>query len=179
VIAGYVAFLVLIRGWIALCRGRGDWWPGLRELDPVHVGEGTHGASRDVAKAARPAKLKDDRHSVLGHVVDGVTAGADFEVLSFVVMVILAALGALVAVAWVINAAPLLLAEVAIDAALVSALYRRVRQEDLAHWTSALFRLTWAPTLALVVCMSVTGFALQVIVPSAHSIGGVIHAFLS
>jgi hypothetical protein len=182
VIAGYAAFLILIRGWIALSRGA--WWPDSHVFDVVDVG-GTAGAldmtpdlepGRGASQAARAARR--DEPSFLGRVVDGVTTSPGDDVLSFVVLAIFAALGALVAVVWVINAAPLLLAEVAIDAALVSALYRRLRQDDMAHWTSAVVRHTWVPTLVLFVCMSVAGFALQRIVPSAHSIGGVIRAFV-
>ncbi len=70
--------------------------------------------------------------------------------------------------------APMLLAEVALDAALVSAAYRRLRKEDVGHWTGAVFRRTWVPAVILVIFMSVAGFAAQRIAPEARSIGDVV-----
>ena len=49
----------------------------------------------------------------------------------FIVIAILAALGGVLCVGYVIYIAPMLLAEVALDAALVSAAYRRLRKEDV------------------------------------------------
>jgi hypothetical protein len=84
-----------------------------------------------------------------------------------------------VCIGYVIYIAPLLLAEVALDAALVSAAYRRLRKEDVGHWTGAVFRRTWVPAVILVTFMFVAGYAAQRIAPEARSIGGVIRALVS
>lgn len=191
VLVGYAAFLVLIRGWIGFHRG--EWGFGSRGFDAVDVADGFSAAidprstrtgagavavgTLDPAPALERQRRRDDS-SALGRAVDGATSAVDLDELWWVVIAIVAALGGVLCVFYVVYAAPLLLAEVAIDAALVSAVYRRLRQEDVGHWTGAVVRHTWMPTLALFLCMSVAGFALQRIVPSAHSIGGVIRAFV-
>ena len=94
-------------------------------------------------------------------------------------LAILAALGGVLCVGYVIYIAPMLLAEVALDAALVSAAYRRLRREDVCHWTDTVLRRTLVPATILVIFMFVTGFAAQRFAPEAHSIGGVIRALVS
>jgi hypothetical protein len=79
-------------------------------------------------------------------------------------------------VGYVIYAAPLLLAEVALDAALVSTAYRKLRREEAGHWAGAVLRRTWLPAVVLVASLVAAGYALQRIVPEAQSIGGVVRA---
>jgi hypothetical protein len=83
-------------------------------------------------------------------------------------------LGAAAAIGYVIYAAPLLLAEVALDAAIVSTLYRRLRQDDVSHWAVTVLKRTWMSAAALMVFAALGGYAMQQIAPEARSIGGVI-----
>lgn len=84
--------------------------------------------------------------------------------------------GGLVAVLYVVYAAPILLAEVALDGAVVTALYRRMRRADAAHWAATTLRRTWMSAVALVVFTTIVGFAFERIAPDTRSIGGVIRA---
>jgi hypothetical protein len=99
---------------------------------------------------------------------------ADADDLWPVVVAAVCVLGGAIAIAYVIYAAPLLLAEVALDAAVVSALYRRLRKQDTSHWTITVLRRTWIPAVVLLIFAAVGGAMLERIAPEAHSIGGVI-----
>jgi hypothetical protein len=77
---------------------------------------------------------------------------------------------------YVISVAPVLLAEVALDAAIVSTLYRRLHKQDMSHWAVTVVRRTWVPALLLLACAAVGGYALQRAAPEADSIGGVVRA---
>jgi hypothetical protein len=72
--------------------------------------------------------------------------------------------------------APVLLAEVALDAAIISVLYRRLRRDEQGYWLTTVLRRTWVPAAVLVVFAFLTGFALQQAAPQARSIGGVIQS---
>jgi len=85
----------------------------------------------------------------------------------------------LVAVVYVIYAAPLLLAEVAVDAAVIAPLYRRLRREDTRHWSRGLVRGTWVAELLVVCSAASAGYVLQRIAPEARSVGGVVAALTS
>jgi hypothetical protein len=84
-----------------------------------------------------------------------------------------AASGALIAVGFVVYSAPILLAEVALDAAVVAPIYRRLRREEAGHWAGAVLRHTWMPALVVILFVAAAGFALQQAAPEARSIGGV------
>jgi hypothetical protein len=98
----------------------------------------------------------------------------DLDELWWVVVVVVLLVGGLVAILYVVYMAPVLLAEVALDAALVSAMYRRLHRRDVGHWIGAVLRRTWLPALVLTLFMTLLGFALQRAVPEARSIGDVL-----
>ena len=50
-------------------------------------------------------------------------------------------------------AAPVLLAEVALDAALVAGIYRKLRKEDARYWLGSALRHTWLPAVIAAVCL--------------------------
>ena len=60
-------------------------------------------------------------------------------------------LGAAVAIGYVIYAAPLLLAEVALDAAVVSTSIAGSDKDDVSHWAVTVLKRTWMSALALVI----------------------------
>jgi hypothetical protein len=103
-------------------------------------------------------------------------AGAFDDDAVWIVLALAIAAAGLVAVLYVVYAAPLLLAEVALDAAVMSGIYRRLRRDDAQHWTTGVFRHTWIPALVIVACAAGVGFCAQQIAPEARSIGGVIRA---
>ena len=116
------------------------------------------------------SSLADAGGSALGHVADAF----DSDDFVWVVVAIAAVLGGLLAVFWVIYIAPALLAEVALNAVVVSTAYRRLRGRDPESWATAVLRRTWLAALVLAFMMTVLGWALQHLAPEAHSIGGVI-----
>jgi hypothetical protein len=191
-VCGYAAFLALIRAWIALHRPPrehvfGDG-PGL-DVNPLDVLDvvtdltpsggsaprifgggrtGGAGASHEWSSAAAHASGRAGRGWNLDIDLDDggvwiVVAGA------------CAAFG-FAAVAYVIYTAPALLAEVALDAAIISALYRRLRSDQRGYWLSTVLRRTWAPALLLLLFAFAAGFALQQAAPQARSIGAVIQS---
>lgn len=207
-IAGYLAFVVLIRAWIGIRRG---WQPDgdfdlpdpfggldLSDLGGRAAGRGAEavksfaggrsgggggGANWISEPVERAVSVRaSSSSSVAGDALAGVGGSLDLDdgaVVVFIVIAVLAALGGILCIGYVIYIAPMLLAEVALDAALVSAVYRRLRKEDVGHWTGAVFRRTWMPAAILVVFMSIAGYAAQRLAPEAHSIGGVIRALVA
>ena len=77
------------------------------------------------------------------------------------------------------SVAPLLLAEIALDAALFTAVYRRLHERDSSHWAATTLRRTAIPAMCLIVFVSLAGFGLERIAPDAQSIGGVLDALSS
>jgi hypothetical protein len=193
-IAGYLTFVGMVRLWIAWQRGR--WEPD--GLDAVDVMDAAISSPPDVGiERGVPAMFRGGRSGGGGasNLWDGPApvrasgaprpAGGGFsldldEAWPVVVAVgcVALALG-LVAVVYTIWLAPVLLAEVALDAALVSALYRKLRREDAGTWIGATLRRTWIPALAVVVLMTIAGSALQYAAPEARSIGGVMSSLRS
>jgi len=102
----------------------------------------------------------------------------DLDDLWWLVLLICAMLGALITIGYVIYDAPQLLAEVALDAGLVSAIYHRIRHEPQQHWSRAALRRTWIPATFLIFFMSIAGYAMEHLVPHARSVGDVLRAAL-
>lgn len=190
-VAGYAAFLVLVRLWISWHRGAGvELDTGLdvllqspRPADAEGAvtamfrggtsGGGGGGASfGDVATtiAPRPALADAGRVAADG----GSWFGVDLDELGFVLLAVACAAAGVVAIGYVVYAAPILLAEVAVDAAVMSALYRRLRKEDARHWSRGIVRGTWAAALVVVLSAAGVGYLAQRAVPDARSIGGVL-----
>ena len=85
------------------------------------------------------------------------------------------AVGAIGAVVGVIMAAPFLIAEVFLDAVLVTALYGKLRGLDRRSWLNGAVRHTLGPAIWAAIALLVAGAAFQVIAPEAKSIRGVWH----
>ena len=196
-IAGYLAFVGLIRGWIAIRRG--EWQPDVDLPNPFDVVDPVDASSAG-ARAAfaggqsggggggtawTPEPLEKvtsvpDASSAASEVGKGSDFSIDLDDgFIFIVIAIVAALCGLLCIGYVVYIAPMLLAEVALDAALVSAAYRRLRKEDVEHWSGTVLRRTLVPATILVVFMFVAGFAAQQYAPDARSIGGVVRALVS
>ena len=184
-LSGYLAFILLIRVWIALHRPATDGaeldfvdrldtgvprssCTPLDDSPPLFSGgrSGGAGSSRQWAGSSRSGGDA------------GRSWGFDFDLDEGIWLVVAAAaaLAGLAAIGYVIYLAPVLLAEVALDAAIISVLYRRLRRDEQAYWLTTVLRHTWAPALVLVVFAFVTGFALQKAAPEARSIGAVVQS---
>ena len=98
------------------------------------------------------------------------TLDADEALPVIVVMVVLG--GALLAIGWVIWIAPVLLAELALDAVLSAGLYRRLkRPSDDDHWLSTTLRHTGKPFAAAMLSLLIAGAVMNLLVPDAASLG--------
>lgn len=87
-----------------------------------------------------------------------------------VVMVVLG--GALLAIGWVIWIAPVLMAELALDAVLSAGLYRRLKHPGTDdHWLSTTLRHTGKPFAAAMLSLLVAGAVMNLLVPNAASLG--------
>ena len=192
---GYVTFLLLIRGWIGWHRRASMQAAGRRRA----VDSTGHDASElvDVAGGltdlSLPTRIPKAAESVMfaggrsggggagaawGGVSESVRSPFDIDVdvddLWPVVLAVACVLGAAIAIVWVIYSAPVLLAEVAVDAAIVSGVYRKLKKREPAHWAMTVVRHTALPAAAIIVFAALAGYALQKIAPEARSIGGVI-----
>ncbi len=166
---GYLAFIGLVRLWISWKRGACpdfDFDPGLApdfvDLVPLRV------PGVDTARCTSDSSSGFD----FGF-------GLDLDELWFVVLALVSAFGGLLTIGYIVSVAPVLLAEVALDAALFTAVYRRLHERDASHWAATTLRRTAVPALVLVVFVGVAGLTLQALAPDAQSIGGVIDALRS
>jgi hypothetical protein len=194
---GYLSFVALLRLWVAWQRGRLDpadlavdaGLPGRpgegADLDPGagsggEAGGGGAGRSWDAQgpmqepageEAAECGGAWARADSPAADVAEAAGGSLDADELWLAVLALALALGGLCAAAYVIYTAPLLLAELALDAALVSAVYRRVRRRDARHWSRGVLRRTWLPALLLVASFWLVGLALSSAAPEARSVG--------
>ncbi len=168
-LVGYGAFIALIRTWIAIRRGwSADCLVDLIPWENVPVdrapGSGGSGATDEGVSG------------VADRLASSLT---DFDDFWWLVLAGVALCAGLVAIGAIVYSAPLLLAEVALDAALVSTVYSRLRRDEAGHWATTTIRQTWTSALTLIVFMAAVGFALQRLAPDAHSIGGVVRQLTS
>jgi hypothetical protein len=74
----------------------------------------------------------------------------------------------------IVVGAPALIAELFLDALLVTALYRRLRALDRRWWVTSVIRRTFRPAIWTVVTLTLAGGLMQAVAPDAKSIGGFI-----
>jgi hypothetical protein len=190
VACGYATFFVLIRWWIAWQRDVDEATQGAVHLGDVVstdlAGIRVPGSTADVSlfgagrSGGGGATTQWAGSSSVGQPAGAKTGGFDLDLdldeFWWIVLVVVCVLGGVIAIGYVIYAAPLLLGEVALDAAVVSTLYRRLRKCDVSHWAMTVLRRTWIPALALLVFAAIGGYALQQVAPDARSIGGVVRS---
>jgi len=164
--SGYIVFLLLIRLWIAARRG---WYP-----DDI----GTADAIGELVRASG-GTIGRAPHTLVDTVSEGLEWPFDLDDAWWLALAALAAAAGLVAVVSVVYSAPVLLAEVALDAALVGTVYGRLRTEERRYWATTAVRQTWVSAVTLIAFMAVLGVALQRLAPGAVSIGDVIHRLLA
>ena len=187
-LAGYVVFLGMIRLWIAWQRGH--WEPDIDVVDAVDAanafvpeigvpsprpmmfagGSSGGGGATGVIDSGVAAPIERAASKSSGWSID---PGDSWPLIVAIACAGLAGI-AIIYTVWI---APALLAEVALDAALVTALYRKLRKEEAGTWIGSAFRRTWMAGAAVVVLMTVAGYALAAVAPDAKSIGGVVSAW--
>lgn len=159
----YAVFLLLLWLWLRY-RDDGD---GDGDVDPTDFvpDASSSAAAGHCSDAATDAGCRSDGGFDLNTDIDG-------DLLGVVVVALVALAGLLFAAFSIITVAPLLLAELVVDAALAAGLYRHVRNMDRQrHWlTTALARTLWRFG-AVAVLAAAAGAAIQYLIPGADSIG--------
>lgn len=87
--------------------------------------------------------------------------------------VILLALGIALSSLFVIWSAPILFAEILVDALLAAGLYRRLRVMDPRHWMYTALKRTLVPFVLTTLVAGGAGWAMQAYAPDARSLGEV------
>lgn len=181
--AGYLAFLGLLAVWIAWKR-RTALGPDLPEpLDLFDIASHARLQFPDPSVtafdggASGGAGASGSWEGAAGDSSSGSWFEADID-FGWIVIVVAVALAGLVAVGYVISIAPLLLAEVLVDAVVVAVVTRKVGELERRDWTATVVRRTWLPAAAMLLMLVVGGWLLQRIAPEARSIGPAIDTII-
>ncbi len=202
VVAGYLFFLSLVRIWIAYQTRNwrfGRHAPAQAALlsGPLEVPD-----LRDVPDLSALGDLADLGDSA-GHVFSGAGGGfggggadGSFELDGagdaasdvvgavgsadegvVIVIALVAVLGGLIALGFVVYSSPILFAEVLLDVAVVGAVYKKNKRHERGHWARGVLRRTYKSALALAFFAAVFGFAVQSLAPQEHTLGAVLEAY--
>ena len=169
-LVGYATFLFLIRIWIAFHRR--EWDPRNDIPDLPGGSSGSHGEAFGGGESGGAGASANWHAPELG----AGDIGIDFDDAWPLALAAAVLLGSVLAMFYVVYAAPVLLAEIALDAALVAGIYRKLRKQDARYWLGSALRHTWKPAAIAAACLWVAGTALQWAVPYARSIGDVVRA---
>jgi hypothetical protein len=181
----YLAFLFLLWCWLRVrhhdvLSGVDLTAPAPRTGTPWEPGGGRFGGggasgSFDAGPALEQVSAETTSTFVAAS-SDAADAGGvfDLEELGFVLVAIAALIGAVFAAVWIIWAAPALLTELMLDAALATGLYRRLHGVAREHWLRTAIRRTVWPFIGVALLFSLAGGAMQIYAPHAKSIGAVI-----
>lgn len=167
----YGVFLVLLRIWIWIQTQRTvTREAALDSADALDLLDGvTHHHS------IGPLLSQDSDRSFL----DGDLDGWDLGDAVFLGLAALAALAGSVACLVVIWSAPALLAEILVDTLIMAGVYHRLKVTGRRTWLTGALKRTWIPALSLMLCLGLAGWALQQVIPEAHSIGPVVRHLAS
>ncbi len=178
VCVAYLVFLLIL--WIWLRAGAdalevpdlAGFESGASKAPPAMRGEGGSfdggGASGDWDGAASlkdaASELSSSSSSSLGDLADADEAAIPLFVLALIG-------GVLVCAVMVVNAAPVLFAELLVDGVLSASLYRRLRGMDRRHWLEAALRRTFWPFVVSVISVTAIGGLMSMYTPGAQSFG--------
>jgi hypothetical protein len=192
VVAAYGAFLLFLRVWLWWRTGARVEVPDIGSIDLPSV-DGVNLPNLDLAGGS-PAPFRfggggdfggGGASSSWGSSGGGGGGGGfslDVDVddgLAIIAVVIAVALAAcaLAACLYVVWVAPILLAEILVDALLVAGVARGLKNAHGQHWLRSALRATWIPALIVFTFLALAGLVLEVAFPEAHSIGGVVQQF--
>lgn len=172
VLGAYAVFLGLLWVWLRTYApspldappargGVGDW------VDAAELGT-------DVATSlprVRPLDLPASARSASADRSWSLPDAGDVDELAVVLLALALVLGMALAAFYLVWSAPALLAEVLLDGALASTLYRRVRGLERSHWLGSVLRRTRWALVGTVLLLGLCGAALEHWAPGAHSLG--------
>lgn len=192
VVGGYLSFLAFVRVWIAYQTR--NWSFGrhrTEDIGSIDVGNvdlpdlsalgelgsaadgGFSGGGGGFGGGGASGSFGDAADGASG-VLDGVGDG-DGEGVAILIAVV-ALLGGVIALGFVVYSSPLMLAEVLLDVAVVGALYRKNQRHERGHWAAGVLRRTYKPALVLAFFAAVFGFAVQSLAPEQRTLGAVLEA---
>jgi len=194
VLAAYSVFLLLLRLWLALQGKTGsklDWLsdigdavPNIFSSDAVSNEVATFGGGADfggagaggdwVGSAASMSDGNSASASGGGSFLPDVIPDVDLDLgegCFWIVIPVVAIIGAVAAMFYVVYIAPVFLAEILVDALLVAGLYKRLKSVEPRHWLRSCVRRTLVPVLLAVALFIAAGYLMERIAPGAHSIG--------
>jgi hypothetical protein len=94
-----------------------------------------------------------------------------------ILIAIVALLGGLLALGFVVYSSPVLFAEVLLDVAVLGAVYKKNKRHERSHWAAGVLGRTYKPMLVLGVFAAVFGFAVQSLAPQEKTLGAVLQAY--
>jgi hypothetical protein len=178
---GYAAFLALLGVYVIWKRGggevEGDLFDAASEFDvrfpgssstPTYFSGGQSGGGGASSSWGSGSSGSSGGSSWFDGDVD----------FGWVLLVLAAAAAALLAVTYIVWTAPALLAEVLVDAVIVSAVSKRLGSIERRDWTATAIRQTWLPAAIMIGTLAVAGWALQKAAPETKSIGPAVQAIL-
>ena len=181
ILIAYCFFLVLLALWLRLQRRSLDVDPSASDFIPSgpsgHEESFQFGGGGDFGGGGAGGSWGESASSSSSGVSSGDSAShivpldLDLEEGWLIVVAIVALVGGLIASLYVIYIAPALLAEILVDGALVTGLYRRVKHIEQRHWLRAAVRRTLLPALLVALFFTIAGYALQKAIPEAHTMG--------
>lgn len=117
----------------------------------------------------------DDSDSAVDAVLDKpLAAVGEVDETAIPLVVILLALGIALSSLFVVWSAPILFAEILVDALLAAGLYRRLRVLEPQHWMLAALRRTILPFVLTTATVAAAGWGMQAYAPDARSLGEVL-----
>jgi hypothetical protein len=181
VLVAYGVFLLLMWLWIrwrwdAVADGLGSGPGGGSSPGSPWSGSGRHsgggGASASWGESAASSSTSADSASLLD-VADGEAGLPLLAVLGIIALVATV----LLASVWVVWSAPVLMAELLVDAAIAGGLYKRMQgMQEQGWWRLCLSHTIW-PLLGLLVFFAALGWLAQELAPGAVSLMQVFKAF--
>lgn len=199
VLAAYSVFLLLLRLWLALQRrnwGRFDANLDLAGLDLNPFGSsvspsdaagfggggdfggGGAGGSWEASPTPPGSSLSGGSSSIGSGASSGggssfdLGLDVDFDEGCFLLLIpILAIVGLLAAMFYVVYVAPIFLAEIMVDGLLLAGLYKRLKKIEPQHWLRSCVRRTLWPVVLTTALFIAAGYLMQRARPEARSIG--------
>lgn len=185
ILSAYVAFLLLLRLWLAIQR-----YQNSLDFDlPINAGSGgttspsadfSFGGNGDFSAGGAGGSWSEDGSSSTssisdagGSVLDEFSFDLDLEEFGLIILALIALIGGLLASLYVVYIAPIFLTEILVDGLILGGLYKRVRHIERKHWLQTAVRKTLLPAILCVLFFGIIGGALQMLAPEAKSIGEV------
>jgi hypothetical protein len=97
----------------------------------------------------------------------------DWDDAAWIIALILAVLGGVIASLYIIFSAPAFLAEIFVDGVLAAGLYKRLRHIERRNWLETALGKTWLPVLIVALLFLVAGHLIQSHLPEVDSIGDI------